>query len=129
MTKNKFNKLGLLFSLLIASCDPVHHLHLDNKTGNAITIIYRPQIEIAPVGSKIETIIINKIEYSKVILDSGQQMKIGTVSARYTPKVTDVSLDYLETINGKDTIKLVGKSAIFNFIQKIDKLDWRLTIK
>jgi hypothetical protein len=56
-------------------------------------------------------------------------MKIGTVSARYTPKVTDVSLDYLETINGKDTIKLVGKSAIFNFIQKIDKLDWRLTIK
>ena len=86
-------------------------------------------IDIAPNGSKIETITINKIEYAQTILDSGKQMKIGEVVARYTPNVTDIELDYLETISGKDTIKLVGKKFIFNFLQKVEKLDWRVIIK
>ena len=113
----------------MTSCDPVHTLHLDNETGKAITVIYKPLIDIAPIGSKIETITINKIQFAQVVLDSDQQMEIGKVTARYTPNETDISLDYLETISGNDTIKLVGKKAIFNFIQKVEKLDWRLIIK
>ena len=129
MTKTKVIISFLFVALSMTSCDPVHTLHLDNKTGKAITVIYKPLIDIAPVGSEIETITINKIEFAKVTLASGQQMKIGQVIARYTPNQTDISLDYLETISGSDTIKLVGKKAIFNFIEKVQKLDWRLIIK
>ena len=56
-------------------------------------------------------------------------MEIGKVVARYNPKVTDINLDFLETISGNDTIKLVGKNSIFNFLQKVEKLDWRVIIK
>ena len=129
MTKTKALISFLFLSLFMTSCDPVHTLHLDNETGKAITVIYKPLIDIAPIGSKIETITINKIQFAQVVLDSDQQMEIGKVTARYTPNETDISLDYLETISGNDTIKLVGKKAIFNFIQKVEKLDWRLIIK
>jgi hypothetical protein len=122
--------LILLIILGLTSCDPVHQLKLYNETSNPIVVIYRPLIDIAPTGSKIESFDVTGVTYAKVVLDSGQYMRIGNVVARYTPISDDVELDFLEVcIDNNDTLKLIGKKSIFSAIQKVDKLDWRLIIK
>ena len=127
MIKNIF--LIILTILGLASCDPVHDLKLDNQTSKPIVVIYRPLIDIAPIGSKIESIDIKGVSYSKIVLNSGQNMRIGNVVARYTPQPEDVELDFLEVCIDNDTMKLIGKKSIFSAIQKVGKLDWRLIIK
>lgn len=127
MIKNIF--LILLVISGLSSCDPVHDIKLENQTGKPVVVIYRPLIEIAPTGSKIESFDVNGVKYAKVVLDSGEVMRIGNVVARYSPRAEDVELDFLEVYIDNDTMKLIGKKSIFSAIQKVDKLDWRLIIK
>ena len=127
MTRNIL--LTSLIILGLTSCDPVHQLRLNNETSKPIVVIYRPLIDISPIGSKIESFDVNGVAYAKVVLDSGQVMQIGNVVARYNPRPDDVKLDFLEIHIGNDTVKLIGKKSIFSEIQKVDKLDWRLIIK
>jgi hypothetical protein len=127
MTRNKLLIALTIFGL--TSCDPVHQLKLDNETSKSVTVIFKPLIDIAPTGSKIESFEMNGFTYAKTVLDSGQVMQIGNVVARYNPRPDDVELDFLEIHIGNDTMKLIGKKSIFSAIQKVDKLDWRLIIK
>jgi|SRR6185436_3268192 len=127
MTRNVLLIILIFFGL--TSCDPVHQLKLDNETSRPIVVIYRPPIDIAPAGSKIENFDDNGIKYAKAILDSGQVMRIGNVVARYTPRPDDIELDFLEVCIDHDTMKLIGKKSIFSAIQKVDKLDWRLIVR
>jgi hypothetical protein len=127
MTRNIL--LTTLTIVGLTSCDPVHQLRLYNETNKPIVVIYRPLVDIAPTGSKIESFDVNGVTYAKVVLDSGQVMRIGNVVARYTPRPDDVELDFLEVCIDNDTMKLIGKKSIFSAIQKVDKLDWRLIIK
>jgi hypothetical protein len=115
--------------LVLSSCDPVHDLHLENQTSKSVIVIYRPLIEIAPTGRKIESIRRNNITYAKVVLGSGEKMRIGNVIANYIPEVDDVELEFLEICMERDTMKLIGKKSILSAIQEVDKLDWRLVLR
>jgi hypothetical protein len=114
----------------MASCDPVHQLTLENGTRNKIQVIYYPELNSRQLDNKkVETIRMQGREMNKVTLDSAETMTIGTVVARYTPSADDINLDYLEVLNGNDTIKLSGKNAILSVIQKVKSLDYRIIIK
>jgi hypothetical protein len=112
----------------LTSCDPVHHLKLENKTQKPIEVIYNSS-GLEPTNEKAEKININGHIYAREVLHCGQKMEIGTVVARYVPKPHDVSLDYLEIHIGNDTMKLIGKKAIFTAIHKVGKLDWRFVVR
>ncbi|WP_207429910.1 hypothetical protein [Sabulibacter ruber] len=120
----------LLFSVALFSCDPVHNLTLNNQSGNAIEVLYRPSLDDIPTdGIQIEKEEIQGQQLDKITLDSAEILRIGRVTAMYTPTADDVELDYLEIRNGQDTIRLTGKRAILSTIQKIESLDWRLVVK
>lgn len=127
MKRNTF--LFILLILGISGCDPVHNLKLDNQTSRPVIVIYRPFIDLSPTDSKIESFDVNGVTFEKRVLGAGQNMRIGNVVARYTPRPDDVELDYLKVCMDNDTMKLIGKKSIFSAIQKVDKLDWRLILK
>lgn len=118
-----------LFTVL-TSCDPVHELTLENRTNQAIEVVYQPYLDNRQLnGLEPEKIIIHGQEMNMVTLDSGETITIGTVTAMYTPSASDIDLEYLEIRYGSDTLRLTGKNAILTTIQKVKKLDWRLIIK
>ncbi|MBI1306786.1 MAG: hypothetical protein GC181_09245 [Bacteroidetes bacterium] len=118
-----------LFTML-TGCDPTHHLTLENKTDKTVQVIYLPEIDGRYLnGIETEKINIRGQEMNILTLDSGEIITIGSVSAMYTPKASDIHLQYLELRYGSDTLRLSGKNAIFSTIQKVKKLDWRLLIK
>ena len=124
------NLVLIIFSLALLGCDPVHNLTLENQSGNAIEVLYRPSLDdILTSGKKIEKESYQGQQLDRITLDSAETLRIGTVKARYTPKANDVDLDYLEIRNGQDTIRLSGKKAILSTIQEIESLDWRLVVK
>ena len=94
----------------LTSCDPVHILHLENKTGNIIFV------QTARAGQQ-DT------------LAPGTSIKIGKCVARYNPNPSDIEPDYLRVISKSDTATLIGKTAIFSMIQKVEKLNWRIIIR
>lgn len=128
--KNKMHFVTIAILLLLSSCDPVHHLKLENKTNKRIEVIFYPALDTQNLGDK-EVIKINFSgrESSSVILDSAETIRIGTVTARYNPRPNDIDVDYLEIRMQADTLRLIGKTAIFTTIQKVEKLDWRLIIR
>jgi hypothetical protein len=108
MTKSKiFFVIGLLG---LMSCDPVHDLHLENKTDGQIFVQTKK-------GGKQDTLV------------AGASIKIGQCVARYNPIVSDIESDYLKIVDKTDTITLKGRNAIFSMLQKVDKLDWRIIIR
>ena len=115
---------------MFTSCDPVHDLTLENGTNRTIEVIYQPYLESRMLdGKQPETVNIRGEEMKMITLDSNETIRIGTVTAMYTPTASDINLNYLEVRYGTDTIKLTGKNAILTTIQKVEKLDWRLIIK
>ena len=114
----------------MAGCDPVHDLTLENRTNETIEVIYQPYLENRQLnGKEPEKVNIHGTEMNMVTLDSSETIRIGTITAMYTPSASDIDLDYLEVRYGSDTIRLIGKNAILTTIQKVEKLDWRLIIK
>ena len=115
---------------LLASCDPVHSLKLENKTNDKIEVVFYPNLDNQDLGDKQTTKInFNGRELNTVTLDSAETIRLGTVTARYNPRPNDVDLDYLEVRMQRDTLRLTGKTAIFTTLQKVEKLDWRLVIR
>ena len=122
--------IALAGFLFITSCDPVHSLKLENKMNTSIEVVFYPTLDTQQLGGKeITQINLNGREFSSVTLDSAETIRIGTVTARYNPKPNDIDLDYLEIRLQSDTLRLIGKTAIFTAIQKVDKLDWRLIVR
>ena len=116
--------------LALTSCDPVHDLKLENGTNKPIEVIYNPQLDSQQLHNmKVGKVEIRGQEMNRIILDSAETIRIGTVVAMYNPSAHDIDLDYLEVRYGRDTIRLTGKNAILTTIQKVEKLDWRLIIK
>lgn len=134
LKKTKLRLKSYIFILtlitILTSCDPVHELTLENRTNETIEVIYQPYLDSRMLNGKqpVKEIIQGQ-EMNKLILDSNETIRIGTVTAMYTPSATDIDLDYLEVRYSSDTIKLTGKNAILTTIQKVEKLDWRLIIK
>ena len=128
----KLFTLLTVLTILIAltSCDPSHDLKVDNQTGKPIEVLYSKNSDVAYFGAnKTEFLKINGRDLDKIILDSAEYLRIGIVSARYTPIAENIDIEYLEIRNGADTIRLIGKHAIISTIQKVKKFDWRLIIK
>lgn len=116
--------------LLMTSCDPVHDLRLENRTNNRIEVVFSPTLDNQDLGDKeITKINLGGRELNSVTLDSAETIRIGNVTARYNPRPNDIDLDYLEIRMQADTLRLIGKTAIFTTIQKVEKLDWRLIIR
>jgi len=116
--------------LLMTSCDPVHDLRLENRTNKRIEVIFSPTLDNQYLGDKeITKINFSGRELNSVTLDSAETIRIGNVTARYNPRPNDIDLDYLEIRMQADTLRLIGKTAIFTTIQKVEKLDWRLIIR
>jgi hypothetical protein len=120
----------LMGLLLMTSCDPVHDLKLENRTNKSIEVIFSPTLDNQDLGDKeIKKISFSGRELNSVTLDSAETIRIGNVTARYNPRPNDIDLDYLEIRMEVDTLRLIGKTAIFTTIQKVEKLDWRLIIR
>ena len=127
---NRIYLVTLTGLLLMTSCDPVFDLKLENRTNKRIDILFSPTLENQDLGDKeITKINFGGRELSSVTLDSAETIRIGTVTARYNPRPNDIDLDYLEIRMQADTLRLIGKTAIFTTIQKVEKLDWRLIIR
>lgn len=118
-----------LLSLLLAGCDPVHSLLLENGTKDGdLEVLYASELYFE--DKVIEGYELNGDKsINRTKLAPGETMEIGTVHARYQPKPEDVRLDYLEIRYRNDTIVLRGRHAIFSTIQKIENLDWRFVVK
>jgi hypothetical protein len=132
MIYQKFITLLLAFTILITftGCDPVHDVKLENQTRKPIEVFYSPRSDVSYSGNnKSEILKVNGRDLNKIVLDSAETIVIGKVFARYIPQAKDIDIDYLEIQYGSDTIKLIGKHAIFSTIKKVKKLDWRLIIK
>jgi hypothetical protein len=123
--------LRVLIGLVIMTgCDPVHSLKLENKTNNRIEVVFFPTLDNQDLGNKEATKVnLNGREFNSVILNSAETIRIGMVTARDNPTPNDIGLDYLEVRMQADTLKLIGKTAIFTTLQKVEKLDWRLIIR
>lgn len=116
--------------LLMTSCDPVHDLRLENRTNKRIEVIFSPTLDNQDLGDKeVTKINFSRRELNSVMLDSAETIRIGNVTARYNPRPNDIALDYLEIRMQADTLRLIGKKAIFTTIQKVEKLDWRLIVR
>jgi len=128
--RNRKHLTILTLLALLTSCDPVHSLKLENKTNNKIEVVFSPALDNQDLGNKETTrIILKGREFNSVTLDSAETIGIGTVIARYNPRPDDIDLDYLEIRMQSDTLRLIGKMAIFTTLQKVEKLDWRLIIR
>jgi len=127
-----FKKTLLLFIAIftLLSCDPVHRLTLENRSNMTINVIYSPELDDSFMKDKkaIELDIYGQKMY-QVSIDSTESIEIGSVVARYTPRASDVWLDYLEIRRGQDTLRLTGRGEILSTIQEVGKLDWRLIIE
>jgi hypothetical protein len=127
---SRIQLVTLTVLLLMTSCDPVHDLRLENRTNKRIEVIFSPTLDNQELGDKeITKINFDGRELSSVTLDSAETIRIGTVTARYNPRPNDIDLNYLEIRMQADTLRLIGKTAIFTTIQKVEKLDWRLIIR
>ncbi len=127
---SKIQVVTLTVLLLMTSCDPVHDLRLENRTNKRIEVLFSPPIDNQDLGDKdIAKINFGGRELNSVTLDSAETIIIGSVTARYNPRANDIDLDYLEIRMQADTLRLIGKTAIFTTIQKVEKLDWRLIIR
>ncbi|MDF1549320.1 MAG: hypothetical protein P1P88_15955 [Bacteroidales bacterium] len=118
----------LLIGLL--GCDPVHPIRLENLTGEKIQVLYNYDGEInffKPYDFKL--VERNGIKYNSIILDSLDYVYIGEIVARFSPKPDDITIDRLEIWMENDTLKFIGKRAIFSMVNKQSRLDWRITIK
>jgi hypothetical protein len=114
----------------MTSCDPVHDLKLENRTNKSIEVIFSPTLDNQDLGDKeIKKISFSGRELNSVTLDSAETIRIGNVTARYNPRPNDIDLEYFEIRMEVDTLRLIGKTAIFTTIQKVEKLDWRLIIR
>jgi hypothetical protein len=120
----------LTLLLLMTSCDPVHDLILENRTNKRIEVLFSPTLDNQDLGNKdITKVYFGGRELNSATLDSAETMRIGNVTARYNPRPNDIALDYLEIRMQADTLRLIGKTAVFTTIQKVKKLDWRLIIR
>ncbi|MGE5317959.1 MAG: hypothetical protein ACM3ME_08170 [Chloroflexota bacterium] len=123
-------KLIIGFCLIgLISCDPTHSIQLENRTGKKIQILYHTESDVrVPNPSDLKTIKLNGINYDYITLDSAEIITIGHVIARYTPRPEDISIDRLEIRIESDTLRFIGKRAIFSMVNKQSRLDWRLII-
>ena len=108
MTVHRF--LFVIGLIGLIGCDPVHVLHLENKTDKEIFVQ-------TVRGGKQDT------------LAPGESIRIGESVARYDPEVSDIEIEYLRVITKTDTITLIGNTAIFSMLQKVEKLNWRIIIR
>jgi hypothetical protein len=122
--------LKIVAFAILLGCDPVHSLRLENKTNKNIDVIYSPELDRQELeGQQATEIQVNGRKVNIVTLEPTKAIRIGRVTARYDPEPTDIHLRYLEIRFEKDTLKLVGRNAIFSTLQKVDKLDWRMIIR
>lgn len=122
--------LSILAVLFFTGCDPVHDLHLENRSGSIIEVIYYPSLDqYHQIEPQANQVIWREKTMNKLALYPGQLIPIGSVIASHTPHVENIELEYLEVRQNEDTIRLIGKRAIFMGIQKVKKLDWRLIVK
>lgn len=116
--------------LLFFGCDPVHNLHLENRSESVIEVIYYPPLDnYNQIEQHITQLKWREKTMNKLSLYPDQLIPIGSVIARYVPDAKDIDLDFLEIRQNEDTIRLIGKRAIFMGIQKVKKLDWRLIVR
>ncbi len=128
--KTRITFLSTFVVLFFASCDPVHDLHLENRSKSIIEVIYYPSLDqYHQVEQQITQVEWREKTMNKLKLYPGQLIPIGSVIASDTPHAKDIELEYLEIRQSKDTIRLIGKHAIFMGIQKVKKLDWRLIVR
>ena len=121
----------ILCFLLMTSCDPVYEIKLENRTKNRIEVLFSPTLDnLDTENNEITKISLNgRLQINSVTLNPAEMIKIGTIYARYNPELNDIYLEYLEIRMQTDTLRLIGKMAIFSTIQKIKNLDWRLVIR
>ena len=118
---------GLLF--LMASCDPVHDIRLENGSSQNIEIILYPELDYVEMEKfEIETFEFNGVRAQKLSLKPGQLIPIGTVHASYEPDLDDLKLRQLQVIRAMDTLKFSGRDHLLESLRKIRRLDWRLVI-
>lgn len=116
--------------LAFSSCDPVHDLKLENRSDSPVEVIFYPSLGNYPtIDQQVTPIEWRELTMNKLTLHPNELIPIGTVVAMYAPQVNDIQLEYLEVRQDEDTIRLIGKSAIFMSIQKVKKLDWRMIVK
>ena len=102
--------LVLISFLCLTGCDWIFYLVLENKTYAKVLI----QTE---KDGKFDTLYPN------------HTIKIGSCVNTTTPKMKNVSLNYLKIITSTDTITLNGKGAIFSMLQKVESKDWRIILR
>jgi hypothetical protein len=113
----------------LISCDPTHSIQLENKTGKKIEVIYHADGEVQVSNpNDLRSIELNGINYDYILLDSTNYITIGHVIARYTPRPSDISIDRLEIWIGSDTLRFIGRNAIFSMVHEQGRLDWRLIV-
>lgn len=135
LVKNSSTMMNLrkfIFGLLLIgliSCDPTHSIRLENRTGGKIQVLYHAEGEVQVSNPRdLKSIKLNGINYDYVTLYSADFITIGRVIARYTPRPEDISIDRLEIRMESDTLKFIGRKAIFSMVHKQSKLDWRLIV-
>ncbi len=103
----KFRLIYFVGLLGLTSCDPVHSLYFENQTTGKILIQTKR-------NGYFDT------------LSTGSTFEIGHCTARYTPKIDDIDIDYMRIIADSDTLTMTGKTAIFSMLQKVESLNWRI---
>jgi len=117
------------FLIGLISCDPTHSIRLENRTGKKIEVLYHAEGNVQVSNpSDLKSIKLNGISYDCITLDSTDIITIGHVIARYTPRPEDTSIDRLEIRIEGDTLRFIGKKAIFSMVNKQSRLDWRLIV-
>ena len=122
--------LNIMVLIGLYGCDPVHPIRLENVTGEKIQVLYNYHGKIEffkPYDFK--TIELNGITYNSITLDSLDYIYIGEIVARISPEPDDITIDRLEIWMTNDTLKFIGKKAIFSMVNKQSRLDWRISIK
>jgi hypothetical protein len=115
---------------LLSRCSNVFDLLIQNSTSAKIEIIYSPSLSSEQINHKIpEKLNYKKRASYKIYLDKQETIKIGQVLNKEVPDASFIDLDFLEIINGQDTITFKDKDSILTAFQQIDKYDWRILIK
>lgn len=128
--KPQYLNILLVFFFGVTSCDPVHQLHLVNDSRKNIDVIIFPKLDSTDLSEhRGKSLQLNGQDMSVLTLAPSESLCIGHVFARYTPRVDDVTSDFIEIHIGQDTIRLASKDTIFSRLQKEKNLDWRLTVK
>lgn len=83
--------LTILSLITLTSCDPVHDIRLENKTNENIEVIYFPTLDQQELeGIQATEVTVDGRKMSLVTLEPTKAIRIGQVSARYTPKPSDI---------------------------------------